>query len=134
MLFRSALQKGLRALESGRVGWVVSDRPADDRVADDSPDAVRAAMSTPTPERIFQIKRALLAGMTVAEIHALTMVDPWFLNQMRELVDAEREFAALSKVDAESMRAMKRMGFLRWGRCPEVPEMRHLPSRRSPPD
>ena len=109
--FKEALQKGLRALESGRVGWVVSDRPADDRVADDSPDAVRAAMSTPTPERIFQIKRALLAGMTVAEIHALTMVDPWFLNQMRELVDAEREFAALSEVDAESMRAMKRMGF-----------------------
>ena len=109
--FKEALQKGLRALESGRVGWVVSDRPADDRVADDSPDALRAALSTPTPERIFQIKRALLAGMTVAEIHALTMVDPWFLNQMRELVDAEREFAALSEVDAESMRAMKRMGF-----------------------
>ncbi len=109
--FKEALQKGLRALESGRVGWVVSDRPADDRVADDSPDALRAAMSTPTPERIFQIKRALLAGMTVAEIHAVTMVDPWFLNQMRELVDAEREFAALSEVDAESMRAMKRMGF-----------------------
>ena len=109
--FKEALQKGLRALESGRVGWVVSDRPADDRVADDSPDSLRAAMSTPTPERIFQIKRALLAGMTVAEIHALTMVDPWFLNQMRELVDAEREFAALSEVDAESMRAMKRMGF-----------------------
>ena len=37
--FKEALQKGLRALESGRVGWVVSDRPADDRVADDSPDS-----------------------------------------------------------------------------------------------
>ena len=109
--FKEALQKGLRALESGRVGWVVSDRPADDRVADDSLDALRAAMATPTPERIFQIKRALVAGMTVAEIHAITMVDPWFLNQMREMVDAEREFAALSDIDAESLRAMKRMGF-----------------------
>ncbi|NBS60075.1 MAG: carbamoyl-phosphate synthase large subunit, partial [Betaproteobacteria bacterium] len=109
--FKEALQKGLRALESGRVGWVVSDRPADDRVADDSLDALRAAMATPTPERIFQIKRALIAGMTVEEIHAITMVDPWFLNQMREMVDAEREFAALSDIDAESLRAMKRMGF-----------------------
>ena len=109
--FKEALQKGLRALESGRVGWVVSDRSADDRVADDSLDALRAAMATPTPERIFQIKRALVAGMTVAEIHAITMVDPWFLNQMREMVDAEREFAALSDIDAESLRAMKRMGF-----------------------
>ena len=109
--FKEALQKGLRALESGRVGWVVSDRSADDRVADDSLDALRAAMATPTPERIFQIKRALVAGMTVAEIHAITMVDPWFLNQMREMVDAEREFSSLAEIDAESLRAMKRMGF-----------------------
>ncbi len=109
--FKEALQKGLRSLESGRVGWVVSDRPADDRVADDSLDALRAAMATPTPERIFQIKRALVAGMTVAEIHAITMVDPWFLNQMREMVDAEREFSSLAEIDAESLRAMKRMGF-----------------------
>ena len=42
--FKEALQKGLRALESGRVGWVVSDRPADDRVADDSLDALRAVL------------------------------------------------------------------------------------------
>jgi carbamoyl-phosphate synthase large subunit len=95
--FKEALQKGLRALESGRTGWVVGDRLIDDRLTDDSLDTLRSAMATPTPERIFQIKRALLAGISSEEIHSITMVDPWFLAQMQELVDAEREYPPLTK-------------------------------------
>ena len=109
--FKEALQKGLRALESSRDGWVVAARLQDDRLADESLDTLRAALATPTPERIFQVKRAMLAGVPVAEIHAITRIDPWFLDQLRELVDAEREFAALPVVDAGAMRSMKRMGF-----------------------
>src|SRR4029077_4376432 len=78
--FKEALQKGLRALEAGRSGWVVSERPVDDRVADDSLDAVRTALSAPTPERIFQVKRALLLGMPIEELNRITAIDPWFLS------------------------------------------------------
>ncbi|HLA91369.1 MAG TPA: carbamoyl-phosphate synthase large subunit [Gemmatimonadaceae bacterium] len=109
--FKEAFQKGLRALESGRSGWEVGERLLDDRVADDSPETLRVALATPTPERIFQVKRALLAGMSLAELHEITAIDPWFLAQLRELVEAEREFAALAEVDAPALRAMKRLGF-----------------------
>ncbi|MBI1809616.1 MAG: carbamoyl-phosphate synthase large subunit, partial [Gemmatimonadetes bacterium] len=109
--FKEAFQKGLRALESGRIGWTAADRAIDDRLADESLETLRDAMATPTPERIFQMKRALDAGVTIEELHRITAVDPWFLQQMRELVEAERAYVALPSVDAEATRAMKRMGF-----------------------
>ncbi len=109
--FKEALQKGLRALESGRTGWVVGDRLIDDRLSDDSLETLRGAMATPTPERIYQIKRAMIAGISIEEIHRVTMVDPWFLAQMMELVEAEREYAGVVAVDEDAMRAMKRLGF-----------------------
>jgi carbamoyl-phosphate synthase large subunit len=109
--FKEAFQKGLRALEAGRTGWVVGERPADDRVADDSLDAVSSALGYPVPERVFQIKRALQLGMTVAQIHERTKVDPWFLSQFAELLEAEQAYRALPALDARSVRRMKRMGF-----------------------
>ena len=109
--FKEAFQKGLRALETGRAGWVVGERPVDDRVADDSLAAVETALAKPVPERVFQIKRALLHGMSVEELHRRTGVDPWFLRQFEELVEAERAYAALAEVDAMTLRRMKRMGF-----------------------
>jgi carbamoyl-phosphate synthase large subunit len=109
--FKEALQKGLRALESGRTGWVVGERLQDDRLADDSLDTLRGAMATPTPERIFQVKRAMLADVPLEEIHRITAIDMWFLSQMHELVEAEREYAALAEPDEETVRAMKRLGF-----------------------
>jgi carbamoyl-phosphate synthase large subunit len=109
--FKEALQKGLRALESGRAGWTVAERLIDDRLNDESLDTLRGAMATPTPERIFQLKRAMVAGISLDEIHQITKVDPWFLAQMQELVDAERDYAALPDVDAKSLKVMKRLGF-----------------------
>jgi carbamoyl-phosphate synthase large subunit len=109
--FKEAFQKGLRALESGRAGWVIGARLQDDRLVDDSLEALRGALTTPTPERIFQVKRALEAGVPIARIYELTAIDPWFLTQMRELVEAERRFADLSAVSADAVREMKRMGF-----------------------
>jgi carbamoyl-phosphate synthase large subunit len=58
--FKEAFQKALRALETGRAGWVIGDSLADDRLPDDSLSALRAAMRQPTPERIYQVKRAML--------------------------------------------------------------------------
>ncbi len=105
--FKEAFQKGLRALETGRAGWVSGE----DRVSSDAPADLKVALRTPTPERVFQIRRALLAGVTADEIHEATGIDPWFLYQFQELLDAERWFAELTEPDAAEVRRMKRMGF-----------------------
>lgn len=109
--FKEAFQKGLRALENGRTGWTAANKLDDDRLPDATPETLRAALRQPTPERIFQVKRAFLAGFNVEEIHELTRIDRWFLWQLEELIEAEREYAALAETDEKSLRAMKRMGF-----------------------
>ncbi len=109
--FKEAFQKGVRALETGRHGWETATRPIDDRLPDETVEALRGALRQPTPERIFQVKRALERGLSVADVYDLTAIDPWFLNQMLELIEAEREYAALDAVGAEDLRRVKRMGF-----------------------
>jgi carbamoyl-phosphate synthase large subunit len=119
--FKEALQKGLRGLEIDRPGWTVGATLLDDRLPDDSIEALRAGLRTPTPERVFQIKRAFQAGLSVDEIAELSAIDPWFLAQMEELVAAEAEWAGEKGGTAgeqggttrrkESIRRMKRLGF-----------------------
>ncbi|HET7586011.1 MAG TPA: carbamoyl-phosphate synthase large subunit [Gemmatimonadaceae bacterium] len=109
--FKEALQKALRALESGRPGWAVASVAADDRLPDDSLESLRGALRQPTPERIFQVKRALLRGIDLDELYELTAIDRWFLAEMAELVEAERAYTAAADVDAALLRRMKRMGF-----------------------
>ena len=109
--FKEAFQKGLRALEIGRPGWVLGATPADDRLTSTSPDDLRVALRTATPERIFQIKRAFQAGLTVDDIAQASGIDPWFLYQLQELVDAERWFSELARVGAAELKRMKRLGF-----------------------
>ncbi|HVX37993.1 MAG TPA: carbamoyl-phosphate synthase large subunit [Gemmatimonadaceae bacterium] len=109
--FKEAFQKGLRALETGRPGWSSATRLQDDRLPDETIDALKGALRQPTPERIFQVRRALERGLGVAEVHELTGIDPWFLTQMLELLQAERDYAALGEIGADDLRRMKRMGF-----------------------
>ncbi|HEX2718189.1 MAG TPA: carbamoyl-phosphate synthase large subunit [Gemmatimonadaceae bacterium] len=109
--FKEAFQKALRALETGRNGWNVAPRAADDRLPDDSIDALKGALRQPTPERVFQLKRALDAGIGIDALAEMTGIDPWFLNQMRELVEVERAYATSSDDGPALLRAMKRMGF-----------------------
>ncbi|MBV9880122.1 MAG: carbamoyl-phosphate synthase large subunit, partial [Gemmatirosa sp.] len=109
--FKEAFQKALRALETGRAGWEIGAAPADDRLADESVEALRGMLRQPTPERVFQIKRALLAGMSIDELHELTAVDPWFLAQLQELIDAERWYGETTESPAGALRRMKRLGF-----------------------
>jgi carbamoyl-phosphate synthase large subunit len=108
--FKEAFQKALRALEIGRPGWTTASL-ADDRLADDSLETLRGALRQATPERIFQIKRALQAGMSIDEIYELTWIDKWFLSQLQELLDAENAFAELKAIDKDVLWRMKRMGF-----------------------
>src|SRR6266702_990224 len=109
--FKEAFQKALRALEIGRPGWAIAPTLIDDRLTGDSVDDLRVALHTPTPERIFQIKRALAAGLAVDAVAEATGIDPWFLYQLEELIAAEHRFARLGTVDAAELRRMKRMGF-----------------------
>ena len=92
--FKEAFQKGLRGLEVDRTGWVVGPTPADDRLQDESIETVLAALRTPTPERVFQIKRALGLGASVEAVAERTRIDPWFLHQLAELIAAEQEWIA----------------------------------------
>jgi carbamoyl-phosphate synthase large subunit len=109
--FKEAFQKGLRALETGRFGWTVAARSRDDGLQDDSVEALQGALRQPTAERIFQVKRALERGMTIQQVYELTAIDPWFLGQMQELIDAERRYASARTVTPAMLRDMKRMGF-----------------------
>src|SRR5215212_8193289 len=109
--FKEAFQKALRALETGRPGWAVAPRDSDDGLRDGTIESLRGALRQPTPERIFQVKRALERGLSIDEVYELTAIDPWFLAQMQELLDAEREFVGLADVDATAMRRMKQLGF-----------------------
>src|SRR6266852_5004787 len=109
--FKEAFQKGLRALEIGRPGWVTGATLADDRLTSDTPEDLRVALRTPTPERIFQIKRALIAGLSVEEIAQASGIDPWFLYQLRELIEAEQWFAAVASIGRAELKRMKRLGF-----------------------
>src|SRR5436309_6820083 len=111
--FKEAFQKGLRALEIGRPGWVVGGSLAEDRLTSDSREDLRVALRTATPERVFQIKRALLAGVSVDDGARASGIDPWFLFQMEDLLQEERWFAALPQREtgAAELRRMKRMGF-----------------------
>jgi carbamoyl-phosphate synthase large subunit len=116
--FKEALQKGLRGLEADRIGWAVGATLADDRLEATDRESLLAALRRPTPERIFQVKHALLAGIEVAAVAERSGIDPWFLYQLLDLIDAEREWAARAGGraggDAEEralIRRMKRMGF-----------------------
>jgi carbamoyl-phosphate synthase large subunit len=109
--FRQAWQKAIRALEVGRHGWDAGDSLADDRLKDDTPDSIRAALRRPNPERYYVMKRALEMGMTVQEVHELTFIDPWFIAQLVTLVDAEKWFAGLAEFGKDEMLRMKRWGF-----------------------
>jgi carbamoyl-phosphate synthase large subunit len=108
--FKEAFQKGLRGLEIDRAGWVTGAAPADDRLHDTSREAVLAAVRTPTPERIFQIKYALQLGITVEAIAERTGIDPWFLHQLEELLEAEKEWESGEEEPALSGAKGKRVG------------------------
>jgi carbamoyl-phosphate synthase large subunit len=118
--FKEAFQKGLRGLEVDRSGWVVGETPADDRLQETSREAVLAAIRTPTPERIFQIKYALKLGLSVDALAEASGIDPWFLHQLAELLEAEEEWrnsgaggqrGRKTPDDRGLLLKMKRLGF-----------------------
>jgi carbamoyl-phosphate synthase large subunit len=94
--FTEALQKGLRSLEIGVAGLETSNYDHEH---------LAELVRTPTPERIFAIGDAFRQGMTVDEIHALSYIDPWFLREIRKIIEMERA------IDTTPLRTLKRHGF-----------------------
>ena len=108
--FQESLQKALRGLETGKIGL---DPTGLDLLNEDDLVKLRREVKEAGPERIFYLADAFRAGMTVEDVHALSYVDPWFLDQIEELIEAEVDIAhrGLDGLDAKRLRALKRMGF-----------------------
>ncbi|HEY9160072.1 MAG TPA: carbamoyl-phosphate synthase large subunit [Desulfomonilia bacterium] len=104
--YKEALQKAVRSLETGRFGLgslTVEKTPANKK-------ALMGLLSTPNSKRLFAIAEAMRFGMDDESINRLTGIDPWFLTQMRNIVDAEEELKN-QKPDMAVLKAAKRMGF-----------------------
>jgi len=84
--FKEALQKGLRSLEIGRYGLGADGKDRFPLV-----DEIRKNLSVPNADRIFYIRYGLQLGISIDEIHELTKIDPWFLYNIKEIVDLEHE-------------------------------------------
>ncbi len=108
--FQESLQKALRGLETGKIGL---DPTGLDLSTDEGKARLRRELREPGSERIFYLADAFRAGMSVEDVHSLSFVDPWFLDQIEELIACEREVAAagLDSLDAKRLRALKRKGF-----------------------
>ena len=108
--FRESVQKALRGLETGKVGF---DPTGLDLADADDLATLRRELKAPGPERLFYVADAFRAGMSVEEIHALSFIDPWFLDQIEEIIAEEQRVAAegLGSLDAARLRKLKRDGF-----------------------
>ena len=97
--FKEALQKGLRSLEIGRYGLGSDGKdkiPFPTEISNEAArsqylEEIQKKLSTPNAERIFYIRDALLFGMEIEEVHELTKIDPWFLCNIQEITDLEKE-------------------------------------------
>ncbi|MEP7454563.1 carbamoyl-phosphate synthase large subunit [Phyllobacterium sp. SB3] len=108
--FKESLQKALRGLETGLTGLDEITIPGIGEGNDNN--AIRAAIGTPTPDRLRMVGQALRLGLTVEEVHEGCKIDPWFLEQMAEIIATEERVRehGLPK-DAQNLRALKGMGF-----------------------
>jgi carbamoyl-phosphate synthase large subunit len=105
--FNEALQKGLRSMETGFSGLDPIEPPGDG-----GPDAFRAALSRPAPDRIVMAAQALRAGLSVEDIHNATKFDPWFLREIQKIVAAEQDIAANGLPrEPGALRRVKALGF-----------------------
>jgi carbamoyl-phosphate synthase large subunit len=106
--FPEALQKALRSLETGRLGLNADPPESDVRAMSD--DELLDAVATATPERILNIAEALRRDVAVADVGAITGIDPWFLDQIDDTVTVRRKLENAVR-DPEMIPLAKRWGF-----------------------
>ncbi len=121
--FQESLQKALRSLETGLTG--LDEIEIEGLGQGDDKSAIRAAIGVPTPDRLLKVAQAMRFGLTDAQIHAACKIDPWFLEQIRGIVDTEakvRKFGLPQTPGA--LRSLKSQGFsdARLGSLAGMPE------------
>ena len=102
--FKEALQKGLRSLETGRYGLGSDGKDVIPNIIDmwgneklgseELRSKIREKLSTPQAERLFYLKHAFQIGMNIEEIAGITNIDPWFLYNIKEIVEVEEEITS----------------------------------------
>src|SRR5690606_14126534 len=110
--FQESLQKALRGLETGLTGLDEIEIPG--LTGDDSEDknAIRAALGTPTPDRLRMVAQAIRMGTSLEDVHAMCKIDPWFLEQIAGILRLETRIREQGlPQDAANMRMLKAMGF-----------------------
>ena len=104
--FKEALQKAIRSLEIGRFG-ITEVVPVSIR---ESRELIATRLTTPNSLRLFYIAAAFHQGMTITEIQQLTRIDPWFLDQIWQIVEAEK-FLETAPPSDDLLREAKQWGF-----------------------
>jgi carbamoyl-phosphate synthase large subunit len=93
--FKEALQKGLRSLETGRFGLGSDGKdlldPENDITKNLSLSEIEQKLATPNSQRIFYLRYAILKGISIPFIYELTGIDPWFLQQIKQIVEFEKK-------------------------------------------
>jgi hypothetical protein len=85
--FKESLLKAIRSLEIGSYGLENLNVELS---------AIQARLKTPNAERVWYIAQALRAGMTIQDIYELTWIDPWFLNNIKQIIEMEEKIKAVS--------------------------------------
>jgi len=102
--FKEALQKAVRSLEQDRWGLAL-DRPIEDL------DELRQKIRIPNADRCFAIGEAYRRGLGTREIHELSAIDPWFLDNIRQIIEYESVIIGAALGDPAVLRRAKQMGF-----------------------
>ena len=112
--FKESLQKALRGLEVGSFGFGSDMKDLWNTPQEPTVDEIHAKLSTPNDQRIWYLRYAMKAGMSLEEIFDRTFIDPWFLDQLQEIVEIEellRSAGSLEEVDPNLLRRAKICGF-----------------------
>ncbi|MEN3931276.1 carbamoyl-phosphate synthase large subunit [Microvirga sp. W0021] len=108
--FPESLQKALRSLETGLSG--LDDIEIEGLGKGDDKNAIKAAIGTPTPDRILYVAQAFRLGFTLEEVYEACKIDRWFLEQLQAIVATEQKVIKHGLPQTpEALRNLKAMGF-----------------------
>ncbi len=112
--FKQSFQKALRGLEVGAFGFGCDNKDLWGSSKQPDEDEIRSKLARPNPDRVWYLRYALKFGMNIEEIHRITAIDRWFLDQLAEIVELEdelRSIGSLSAMSPQMMKLAKQYGF-----------------------
>lgn len=111
--FQESLQKAMRGLEVNSDGFEPVIDAGKAGYDDQALATIRHELAIPRSRRLWYVGDAFRAGLSVQDVYGASGIDPWFLDQIKELIETETAISGskLSEIDAETMRSYKRLGF-----------------------